>query len=122
VSGEAIFGIVILGGLVGWVVLFLAAVYREFFGWSHINTCFGEEPFEINGLDVWRHEWIEKGRWAKVRDPLYGAPFKADVYEITDGKSRALFAVCEFSNNVWGFYRKRRELPKISAPERSIRY
>jgi hypothetical protein len=122
VSGETAFGIVIIGGLVVWALLTVTAVYREFFGWSHVHTCFGEEPFEINGLDVWRHEWREKGRSARVSDPLYGAPFKAGVYEITDGKRRATFATCEFSNNVWGFYRKRRELPRLKAPERSMRY
>jgi hypothetical protein len=61
--------------------------------------------FEINGIDVWKHEWIPFGTdVAEVKDPYYNQRFLFQIFSITVGKQFITFAAGEFSNSVWGFY------------------
>jgi hypothetical protein len=77
--------------------------------WRHIGTCVDGQRFEIDGLDVWSHEWNEyPGLRARVLDPRYGQQFNFRVYEMVGhvgaDERKVTFAAGEFSNCVWGFY------------------
>jgi hypothetical protein len=93
-------------------------IYQEFFAWSHIATGFENQRIEIDGIDVWSHEWVETNKTVKVRDPEYGEVHEMNVYEIRDSNRRLVMAAGEFSNGVYGFYTKRRGLPRQASPER----
>jgi hypothetical protein len=74
--------------------------------WNYIGTSTELQPFEIQGLDVWKHDWKTICDRAEVKDPLYGQDFSFAVFEISDGKNKVIFAAGEFSNGVWGFYQR----------------
>ena len=75
-------------------------------GWSHAGTCVEGERFEIQGVNVWDHEWtpMRPEEYATVKDPTYGQDYDFTVCEIVVGSQRIVFAAGEFSNSVWGFY------------------
>lgn len=73
--------------------------------WNYIGWSFDSDTFEIEGIDVWQHDWQRaNGEVAEVTDPAYGQGFSFVVYQIEHAGIRIRFAAGEFSNNVWGFY------------------
>lgn len=74
--------------------------------WKHITTITDGERFEINGLNIWDHNWKNTGERIQIKDPLYGQEHSFLVYEITTEQISAIFAAGEFSNCVWGIYGK----------------
>jgi hypothetical protein len=83
--------------------------------WKFIGHACGIGPFMIDGVDVFQHDWhaVPGAPTADVKDPLYHQSFSFPVFEIVLGPKRIVFAAGEFSNNVWGFYRRPRELPSL---------
>src|SRR5262245_42580511 len=98
--------------------------------WTYLGHCYGQERFEVGSLNVWEHKWIsvmgrptpqgvplgismppppEEHVRVLVRDPQHGQEHTMFVYEIVDGPRRVEFAAGEFSNQVWGFYTRKRE-------------
>ncbi|MGE3803002.1 MAG: hypothetical protein AB7H80_18440 [Candidatus Kapaibacterium sp.] len=68
---------------------------------KHIATVVDGDPFEIDGVNIWSHNWRSLGEEIRVREPLYGQELVATLQEITvDGKS-IQFAPVEVSNCVW---------------------
>jgi hypothetical protein len=118
-SGELLLGLIVVVCLVAWVILLVSTVVREYFGWAHVFTSYGEQPFKIEGIDVWSAEWIDKDKTVSVRDPAYGHSFETGVFEINVGRKKPVtFAVDEYSPGVYLFYRRRRDLPILSRSER----
>jgi len=74
--------------------------------WDHIATIVDGERFDIDGVNVWDCDWKDTGERIQINDPLYGRGFTFSVYEINTGQATAKFAAGEFSNCVWGIYRK----------------
>lgn len=75
-------------------------------GWVFVGHCLENDPFELEGVDVWRN-WVITGERAEIRDPLYHwQEYNFPVYTMTDGKKTVEFAAGEFSNNVWGFFQR----------------
>ena len=77
--------------------------------WVFIGHCLENDPFEIEGVAVWR-AWQPTGERADIRDPLYHwQQYDFPVYTMTDGVKTVEFAAGEFSNNVWGFFQRQNE-------------
>lgn len=74
--------------------------------WKFHGSCPDGEKFEIEGLNVWAHEWRRENEEpkAEVSDPFYHQTFSFSVYHIETGGRRVRFAASEFSNCMWGFY------------------
>jgi hypothetical protein len=79
--------------------------------WDVLGACGEGQRFEIEGLNVWAHEWIEEKEVprAEVKDPQYGQSFAFHVYRVESGSKKARFAAGEFSNSVFGFYVPKKE-------------
>jgi hypothetical protein len=71
--------------------------------WKQLATCADGEPLEIDGISVWKHEWVAK-KDERVTVTHYGRPFEINVWEIRTGDRTVVFAAGEYSNGVWGFY------------------
>ena len=72
--------------------------------WRHVGRCIEGELFEIDGVNVWSHEWHRvPGVTAEGRDPLYGEEYQFAVYEIRAGAKAIRFGAGEQSVNVYGF-------------------
>ena len=74
--------------------------------WEHIGICTDGQPFQVDGIDIWKHEWKRTGERAEVKDPQYGQGFSFAVWSVNAEDKRIEFAAGEFSNCVWGFYRR----------------
>jgi hypothetical protein len=73
--------------------------------WQFAGSAKKDEPFEINGVDVWSQGWqVLAGEEAHVNDPVYGKGYIFRVFSIQDNDQRIEFAAGEFSSGVWGFY------------------
>lgn len=73
--------------------------------WKYCGSCPDGAPFEIDGVDVWKCEWLsDSSELLPVRDPLYHQLFEFHVYKIITGERVVRFAAGEFSNCIWGFY------------------
>jgi hypothetical protein len=74
--------------------------------WTFVGAVGSSEPFAIEGLDVWQHQWhsVAGAPRAAVRDPHHNQPFEMSVYRIVDGSRSVVFAAGEFSNGIFGFY------------------
>ena len=72
--------------------------------WKHLKTVYDGDRFEIEGLNIWEHQWIDTGNFIQINDPLYNQPYSFPIYEISDGKTKVVFAIGEFSNGVFGIY------------------
>jgi hypothetical protein len=75
--------------------------------WRYVGHCVDGQRFLVEGVDVSDHAWRHTDEPdVEVEDPAYHRPFRFDVWELeTDGR-RIRFAAGEFSNCVWGFYRR----------------
>ena len=77
--------------------------------WTFSGVSYGENPFCIDGVDIWKHKWIDTRENVVVEDPQYHQKHTFDIYEICfftwrRGDVIIRFAAGEFSNCVWGFY------------------
>ena len=73
--------------------------------WEFAGAVPDGEPFEIDGLDVWKYQWRDTRERAQVEDPHYHQPFTFYVYELAGPDRVVRFAAGEFSNGIWGFYK-----------------
>jgi hypothetical protein len=78
------------------------------FTWKHKKTISEQGSFEIEGLNIWEHKWIETDEKAIIKDPLYGKDFIFNVYKIIFASASITFVAGEFSNGVWGIYQRAR--------------
>ncbi len=74
--------------------------------WKHAKTILDGEPYEIKGLNIWDHAWINTGDQIKIKDPIYHQDYTFTIYKINVGEITIEFAAGEFSNNVWGIYER----------------
>jgi hypothetical protein len=77
---------------------------NAFNGWKIYSVVSDSEELLIEGLNVWDYKWQNTGETIKVKDPLYGQEFVFPIYTISEKKIE--FATAEFSNCIWGFFRK----------------
>jgi hypothetical protein len=73
--------------------------------WVFLGITFNDS-FIINGVDIFKENWVNTGIKTKIKDPLYGEIKTFDVWKITKENYGITFAAGEFSNNVWGIYAK----------------
>jgi hypothetical protein len=71
--------------------------------WKYIGSTYNDS-FVINGVDIFRFKWIDTGKIAKVKDPIYGVLKSFTIWTIYVENGEITFAAGEFSNNVWGIY------------------
>ena len=74
--------------------------------WRHIATCVEGQPVLVDGVDVWKHKWRQTGADAEIEDPIHGQGFVFHIYALTAGHRQVEFAAGEFSNGVWGIFRR----------------
>ena len=72
--------------------------------WTFAGAVPDGQLFEIDGIDVWKHEWKNTKERIDVEDPLYHQRFSFVVYEIRNEDKSVRFAAGEFSNGIFGFY------------------
>lgn len=72
--------------------------------WTFLGATPDSQKFQIEGVDVWQHQWHDTKDRADVEDPLYHQKFCFHVYEIVVGGKSVRFAAGEFSACMWGFY------------------
>jgi hypothetical protein len=75
--------------------------------WVFLGNALDGEPFKIDGINVRERRWetVSDGI-VEVIDPIYGETHRFQVFEIALPGRTIGFAAGEFSNGVWGFYRK----------------
>lgn len=78
---------------------------RDFGIWKHKITGVDGNTI-LFGINIFDYEWNATGRYAEVRDPLYGQEYRFSVYTVVIHGRKHEFAAGEFSNCVWGFYSK----------------
>lgn len=76
--------------------------------WTHVGTCIEGQPVLIDGVDVWKHDWTGTELRAKVKDPMYGQDLVFHVYTLIAGDKQIEFAAGEFSNGIWGVFKRER--------------
>ena len=75
--------------------------------WRYVGYCVDGQRFLIEGVDVSDHQWRHTDEPdVEVEDPLNHQPYSFDVWELEADGRRIRFAAGEFSNCVWGFYRR----------------
>lgn len=79
--------------------------------WVFLSIVYDSQSFAIDGVDVWKKEWIQTDEKVDVKDPKYNQPFSVHVFEIHEGSKVVRFAAGEFSNCVWGFYVEKNKKP-----------
>jgi len=65
---------------------------------------------KLFGVNIFDYEWESTGQQIEVLDPLYKEPKPMTVYTANIGNKQVTFAAGEFSNGVYGFYVKRRNI------------
>jgi hypothetical protein len=75
--------------------------------WKHIATVVDGQRFQIDGVEIWNHKWLQTAEKVFVKDPLYGQDYTFNVYQISSGNMTIEFAAGEFSNCVWGIFQKK---------------
>jgi hypothetical protein len=74
--------------------------------WTHAATITEREPFFLEGLNIWDYKWRGTGERVAINDPLYNQPYSFQVYDISGENAKASFAAGEFSNGIWGIYKR----------------
>jgi hypothetical protein len=75
--------------------------------WRYVGHCVEGQQFLIDGVDVWNHKWRPTNEpGVEVEDPLYHQPHSFNVWELESDGRLIRFAAGEFSNCIWGFYRR----------------
>jgi hypothetical protein len=76
--------------------------------WEFFGAVPDGQSFTIDGMDVWKHGWMDTKERAHVKDPHSQQDFTFYVWEIRSGDHIVNFAAGEFSNCMWGFYVRKR--------------
>jgi len=71
--------------------------------WKFIKVIASGEPFFINGIGIWEHNWKDTDQTILILDPIYQRPYTMPIYEVVEGRM-IMFATTEFSNGMWGIY------------------
>jgi len=75
--------------------------------WRYVGHCVEGEQFLIDGVDISDHIWHPTDESpVEVEDPLNHEPYSFDIWEVESNGRHIRFAAGEFSNCVWGFYRR----------------
>ena len=75
--------------------------------WRYVGHCVEGQQFLIDGADVSDHKWHATDEPAiEVEDPHDRRPYSFKIWELDVNGRRIRFAAGEFSNCVWGFYRR----------------
>lgn len=74
--------------------------------WKFIGTCFDNQEFLIDDVNVWDHVWepVKGARFANLGSR--SNPISVPIYELSVNGVSFRFAAHELSNCVWGFYRE----------------
>ena len=74
--------------------------------WNIVATgvCSGHKLSLFGAENLWKCDWENTGRKARIQDPLYKVYKEFDIFRVKIGCSSIEFAAGEFSNDVWGFY------------------
>jgi hypothetical protein len=72
--------------------------------WNCCATVIDSEKYEINGLNIWQHEWHATGEHFFKKETVYQTVNKIKVYEIRKENQTIKFGAVEVSNNVWLIY------------------
>jgi len=71
--------------------------------WEYAGSTYNDS-FILNGIDIFKKNWIDTGKMARVKDPRYGVMKTFTVWKISNGINEIRFAAGEFSNGIWGIY------------------
>lgn len=75
--------------------------------YSNLNcsaTVIGGQPFEVGGLNIWSHKWIDTKERFTTKESAYNQTLSVHVYEISNGIKSVKFGATEVSNCVWKIY------------------
>ena len=64
--------------------------------WKCIGSTFNDS-FILNGIDIFKKDWVDTGTKVKVKDPLYGEIKTFTVWKVSNGINEMRFAAGEFS-------------------------
>ncbi len=67
-------------------------------------TVIDGERYEINGLNIWDHQWKSTGERIHISDATSGRESSQLVKEIISGDKSVKFVADEVSNGVWKVY------------------
>lgn len=75
-------------------------------GWRAVGMCWDGDPFDLEGLNPWEHEWERSGpQRIVVAHPEYPAQrHDVDVWVIRATDRVVRFAAGEMSNLAWAFF------------------
>jgi hypothetical protein len=75
--------------------------------WRYCGHCVDGQRFLIEGVDVSDRQWRRTTEpIVEVEDPHSHQPHSFNVWELEADGRRIRFAAGEFSNCVWGFFRR----------------
>jgi hypothetical protein len=74
--------------------------------WKFVGSSFGDS-FILDGIDIFKKQWMNTGKEIRVKDPHYNQLFEFTVWKVKTGEKEVTFAAGEFSNGVFGIYKKR---------------
>ncbi|HOT33867.1 MAG TPA: hypothetical protein PLW15_05380, partial [Rhodoglobus sp.] len=78
---------------------------RETPGWRSAGIVFDGEPIDVDGINPWKHSWVDTGEIVWMRHPSYPTQLHdMPMYLIAAEGRYITFAAGELSNTVWGFY------------------
>lgn len=72
--------------------------------WEFHSSVVDGDRLELDGLNIWDHDWIDIHLHVNVKDPIYDEDHTMNIYEISVKNTTVRFAAGEFSNMVWGIY------------------
>lgn len=67
-------------------------------------TVIDGQPFEVGGLNIWSHQWVDLRERFTAKELLYNQTLSVNVYEISNGVKSVRFGATEVSNCVWKIY------------------
>ncbi|RKP55561.1 hypothetical protein D7Z26_10285 [Cohnella endophytica] len=62
------------------------------------------DSFILDGIDIFKQEWINTKQTIEVKDPLYNQSFNFSIWNVIVVGQTITFAAGEFSNNIFGIY------------------
>jgi hypothetical protein len=75
--------------------------------WRYVGRCVEGQQFLIDGVDVSDRKWRSTSEPdIEVEDPLCHQPYNFNIWEVESDGRLVRFAAGEFSNCIWGFYRR----------------
>lgn len=74
--------------------------------WKFVGSC-TNDSFILEGIDIFKKQWVSTGKQIRVKDPLYKQSFEFTVWNVKTDEIEITFAAGEFSNGVFGIYIER---------------